>query len=191
MEKKKNLVAPCGLYCGACMIYHANKRGDTEFLTQIKERFSKLVSCLKEGKRIPGMPPPTKDFDPARMQREIEIGVIDLNCEGCLSDVLGFPCRNCGFCECVQEKGLTNCSQCPEVPCQWLIDFNNDGIPHHGEVLGNIQRQKEIGIHAWLAEQEERWRCARCSSTLTWYDTECPDCGATQSQTFGPYPLFD
>jgi hypothetical protein len=187
-EKKRNLAAACGLYCGACSVYHAKKRGDSEFFKQLADKLVEAYSGLEEGQVPPGWPPPVKDYDIARVQKEMQRG-ISTDCEGCLSEVLGFTCQNCGFRECAQEKGLTNCSQCPDSPCQRLIDFNNDIFPHHGEVLGNIRRQKEIGVDAWLVEQEEKWRCSQCGVSLAWYDEQCPDCGASLSQTFGSFPL--
>jgi hypothetical protein len=189
IDKKQNLAAPCGLYCGACIIYCANKRGDSKFLRQIREQLNKRLSALRKGERLPGMPPPPKIFKPAQMQKDLQREE-SLYCEGCLSDMLAFPCRNCGFRECALERDLTNCSQCLDSPCQLLIDFNNDGVPHHGEVLDNIERQKEIGMDAWLVEQEKRWCCVQCGSPLGWYDAECPSCGAKQSQTSAsPSPL--
>ena len=187
-DKKRNVAAPCGLYCGACMVYRANKRGDSEFLERLREQFIKWFSDADKWQRRPGMPPLSKGFDISQMQMEMQ-GEVSICCEGCLSDVLAPHCRNCGFRECAQERGLTNCSQCAEMPCQWVIDFNNDGIPHHSEVLTNLERQKEIGIDAWLAEQEERWRCVQCGSPLAWYDAECPDCRVIQDQTFKSSPF--
>jgi len=192
VKKEGELAAPCGLYCGACMIYRANKRGDAKFLTQIRERFAKIFSALERGQRPPGMPPSTKekDFDFTGFREDMR-GDLDINCEGCLSSVLGLPCRDCGFRDCSQRKGLTNCSQCSAAPCKLLVDFSNDGVPHHSEVLNTIKRQKEIGIDAWLSEQEERWRCIQCGSPLAWYDAKCPECNATPGQTFGSFPLSD
>ena len=43
VENKRNLAASCGLYCGACIIYRANKRGDSESLEQMKEQFNRAV----------------------------------------------------------------------------------------------------------------------------------------------------
>ena len=78
--------------------------------------------------------------------------------------------------DCAVEKGITYCTQCSDFPCQTIIDFNNDGRPHHSEVLINVRRQQEIGIDAWLDEQEKRWRCLNCRCIIEWYDTECPQC---------------
>jgi hypothetical protein len=190
VENKRNLAAPCGLYCGACVIYRANKRGDSESLAQIKEQFTELLSNLKEGQALPLMPLTKGGFDLARVQREIREEA-SMCCKGCLSDVLAIPCRICGIRECAQGRGLTNCSQCPDMPCQLVIDFNNDGMPHHGEALVNLERQKEIGIDAWLVEQGERWCCVQCGSPLSWYDVECPDCHTTKNRTFGSSPSSD
>ena len=187
-ENKRNMAAPCGLYCGACMVYGAHKRKDSEFLAQLKEQFTELLSNLADGKMPPGAPPTSKNFDLARMKREIQEDDC-MHCKGCLSDVVAIQCRTCGFRECTMEKGITTCAECPDMPCQRVIDFNNDRMPHHSEVLENLKRQKEIGIDAWLAEQEERWRCVQCKSPLSWYDDKCPACHATLSQTFGSSPF--
>ncbi|MFC1924846.1 DUF3795 domain-containing protein [Chloroflexota bacterium] len=184
---KRNLAASCGLYCGACLLYRANKRGDSELLEQVKEQFIQVFSNIENLQQPPGMHPPSKGSDYSYMQREVQEGSINLCCEGCLSDLVSSHCRNCGFRECAQERGFTNCSQCPDMPCQLLVDFSNDGTPHHGNVLISLERQKKIGIDAWLAEQEKSWRCIQCESPLAWYDTECPDCQATQTHAFNSF----
>jgi len=132
-REQQNLAAPCGLYCGACSAYVARKRGDTERL----EELAKYVA----------------------QYRGQELEMEDLACEGCLSaEVIALYCRECVLRACVFKRGLTHCAQCSDFPCQRITDFNNDGIRHHSEVLDNGRRQREIGIAAWIKEQEERWR---------------------------------
>lgn len=80
----------------------------------------------------------------------------DLVCDGCLSSQLAIFCRRCVMRACAVEKEITYCAYCSDFPCQTIIDLNNDGRPHHSEVLINIRRQQEIGIDAWLDEQEKR-----------------------------------
>jgi predicted Zn-ribbon and HTH transcriptional regulator len=188
-EKKRKLAAPCGLYCGACVIYQANQRGETEAIEQMKEQLAALFNQMEEIGHIPGMPPCAEGADLSQIKKEIQEGKEFMCCEGCLSDVVALPCRICGFRECAQKKGISNCSECPEMPCQWVIDFKDDGMPHHADVLVNLERQKEIGIDAWLEEQETKWRCKKCGSKIAWYGTKCPDCQATLTETYGP-PLF-
>lgn len=110
---------------------------------------------------------------------KVKVKVKDLTCEGCLSDVRAIMCRECNLRTCAFEKGLTYCAQCADFPCQQIIDFNNDGFRHHSEVLDNIRRQQEIGIDAWVKEQEERWCCPNCSCVVDWYAGQCPDCNTT------------
>ena len=51
-DKKRNVAAPCGLYCGACMVYRANKRGDSEFLERLREQFIKWFSDADKWQQI-------------------------------------------------------------------------------------------------------------------------------------------
>ena len=177
-EKRRNLAAPCGLYCGACVMYCANKRGDSESLEQI-------AKTLPEGiaKMARSMSPSGEDIDLSALEGQ-KLGIKDVACEGCLSEIVAFPCRICGLRACALEKGLTNCYQCADSPCQQLIDFNNDGFPHHGEVLANIRRQRDIGIDAWIAEQEQRWHCPQCRCPTDWYAGQCHDCDAMLNGQF-------
>lgn len=152
-QEQKYLAAPCGLYCGACSIYVAGKRGDSKRLEQMASSLAEYLGRVLE--------------------------VRDLACEGCLSDVVALHCRDCALRSCAFEKGVTHCAQCSVFPCKQIIDFNNDGMRHHGEVLDNIRHQRDIGIDAWIQEQEERWRCPHCGCEVDWYSGQCPDCGTT------------
>jgi len=149
----EHLAAVCGLYCGACPTYRF-KRDDTP------ERYQELRKSLAERWGVP--------------EEEIE-------CDGCLSNGKLTPyCRDCKMRLCAQEKeGVTRCADCPEFPCQLITNFNNDGVPHHGEVMKNIQRQKQIGVYEWLEEEYERLRCQFCGVSLDWYARTCHRCGTS------------
>ena len=152
-QERLNLAATCGLYCGACGTYLAHRRGDSV-------RLEKIAKWLAE-----------------RRGRVLELDV--LACEGCLSsEVIATFCRDCAIRACAFERGITHCAQCPDFPCQRITDFNNDDMRHHSEVLANIRRQREVGIDAWLDEQEGRWRCPNCGCASDWYARKCPDCGS-------------
>jgi hypothetical protein len=151
--KPEKLAATCGLYCGACSILAAIRKKDPELLELIASGVADYLGHPVEGK--------------------------DLACEGCLSKVVAVMCRECRLRACAFERGLTHCAQCDDFPCQQIIDFNNDGLRHHSEVLDNIRRQREIGLGAWVKEQEERWRCPGCGCVVDWYAVRCPTCDAT------------
>ncbi len=150
-HKQKNLAAPCGLYCGACSMYIAGKRGDSKRLEQMLSGLAQYYG------------------------KELELK--DIVCEGCLSEIVAVHCRDCAIRDCAIEKGCIHCAQCSVFPCEKINAFNNDGMSHHGEVLSNIKRQHDIGIDAWIKEQEKRWRCPNCNCAMDWYSDQCPDCG--------------
>jgi len=155
----RELAAPCGLYCGACSIYVARKREDVRTLERIARQ-------MKE-----------------RVGREVTLE--DLACEGCLSEgPIAAYCRDCVLRACAKDRGVTHCSRCPDFPCQPITDFNNDGMPHHSEVLANIRMQREVGVDGWLEEQNKRWRCHACNSPVHWYARKCPKCSEAFPNSF-------
>ena len=157
-SKKAVFVAPCGLYCGACSIRSASNRKDSVLLDAMADGVSLYLGHKVEAK--------------------------DLACKGCLSDVVSISCRECKMRDCAFSKGLKYCSECTESPCELIKSFNNDGLPHHAEVLYNVRRQREIGVDSWLSEQAERWRCPGCSTETDWYANKCHSCGADLSGHF-------
>lgn len=148
--ENKEFAAPCGLYCGACSIRAAYNRKDEQLLKAMADGVAVYLGHAVEAS--------------------------DMACGGCLSDTLAAPCRECKIRDCAFAKGFTRCSECGEFPCELVTNFNNDGLPHHSEVLKNIRRQKEIGIDSWIKEQSERWRCPNCSAETNWYAGQCPEC---------------
>jgi len=107
------------------------------------------------------------DMDPA-----------DLVCAGCKSGTLASFCADCHFIPCAHGKGVESCVECDEYPCERLTAFRDDERPHHSVVTKNLDRLSEIGLKAWLAEQNKRWKCEACGARFAWYDEKCPECGA-------------
>lgn len=157
-----NLVGVCGLYCGACGIYRATQDNAEEKL----EEFARGLSA-KTGK---------------------EFTVDDVRCDGCLvNGRLDLWCRNCQIRVCEKlQSGNIRCSDCDEFPCTRLTDFRDDGMNHHSEITDNLEQLQKMGIEAWTEYEENRWTCAECKTTLSWYDSVCPGCGASRSKL-----LFD
>jgi hypothetical protein len=154
----KSLLAPCGLYCGACSVRFAVKQNDLELLNMIKGSVN------------------------AYLGHPVEIE--ELACEGCLSDVVAVMCRECKMRDCALDKGFTHCSECDEVPCEKITNFQNDGMIHHAEVVCSIRRRQEIGESQWEKEQKERWKCEHCGEPVHWYAQTCKFCGKTLSSRF-------
>jgi hypothetical protein len=151
------LVAVCGLYCGACSIYRATQDNNKEKL----EEFAHGLSG-KTGKTF------TLD---------------DVRCDGCLvNGRLDLWCRNCQIRVCEKlQSGKVRCSDCDEFPCTRLTNFRDDGMRHHSEITDNLEQLQQKGIEAWAAYEEQRWTCPECKTRLSWYDAGCPGCGTPRS----------
>jgi hypothetical protein len=160
---KENLVAVCGLYCGACPMYIATQTNDEQ----------KQSALLKQ-------------FSSGPMKFKME----DLLCDGCIGNgrVASF-CRSCPIRSCPADKqNVARCSDCPDFPCSRISNFNNDGMLHHAEVLQNLRQIREMGIQKWAKYEEERWRCPQCRMPMSWYDSKCSKCGTPRSERLFPLP---
>jgi hypothetical protein len=159
----ENLAAVCGLYCGACEFYRAghddSKLKRQEFLQSVAARLGS----------------PSLD---------------SLQCDGCLGHGHLTPwCHQCALRLCPADKpGVIRCSDCADFPCSRIVDFNNDGMQHHAEVLANLRQFREKGVGEWVKHEEARWRCSQCGNSLGWYDQTCLHCGAKRPGRLFPLP---
>ena len=152
-----NLVATCGLYCGACPIY--------------------LDSQSKSDQK-------TKEFMQQLGSKQPSVKREDFLCDGCLGKgaLISF-CAKCNIRSCAEGKKIAHCSECSEFPCSRITDFNNNygKLLHHSEVLANLNRLRSVGIKEWAKSEEERWRCPKCGNRMGWYDKACSNCGTRRS----------
>lgn len=158
----EKLVAPCGLYCGACPMYLATQANDEK----------RLASMFGAGSKQPAKPPSLEN----------------LRCDGCGGGGRT-PAHvpKCAIKLCAAEKTKSGiCSECAEFPCSRISDFNNDGMQHHSEVLENLRQMRAMGIKDWSKREEERWTCSKCRTKLSWYDAECPNCKTPRSDKLFP-----
>jgi len=86
--------------------------------------------------------------------------------------------QDCCFVTCCTAKGIDNCSECTEMPCENLRKFSADGIGYHASTIPNLIRIREIGKEAWLKEQHQEYTCANCGERIGWKFTTCRKCGS-------------
>ena len=143
MTENNNLIAYCGLYCGACSFKLANDENDRQHLSAMPSRYDKC--------------------------KEIPLQF----CPGCR---LINQCDSCEIRDCAQDNQLSHCGLCEKFPCDKITEFNDDGVPHHAEVIENLKMLKDMGEERWLKYQERKWRC-ECGAKISWYVKNCFKCG--------------
>jgi len=129
------------------------------------------------------MPPAPKEGAQAKAPVQMLI-----QCDGCLGGgQVSAHVPKCAMRECAAAKSKTRrCSDCSEFPCSVITDFNNDGVQHHAVLLENLRQLRAIGITEWAKYEDDRWRCSKCRTMFSWYDSECPRCKAPRPDKLFP-----
>lgn len=121
----REMTAPCGLGCFACAHYKDN----------ITEELAEQTA------------------------KNLGIDAKDVPCDGCRNEKrcsFEMPLtrgKGCPTKKCVEEKGLHNCSECDEFPCENLMPTADraGNVPHNTKMY-NLSRIKLNGIEAWGEE---------------------------------------
>lgn len=129
-------VTYCGLYCGLC---------------SQKNRIPKQAGSLRDTMRREGYEywgVELEGFEPfwKFLNRLVES---ESNCF-CRNGICGAPF--CGIRKCARAKGIDICVNCQEYPCKKILGLAKG----YTMLLAEGKRMKEIGIDAWVKEQEER-----------------------------------
>jgi hypothetical protein len=144
MPVEKELLAPCGLYCGVCAIQIADRDDNLKF----KERLTDVYG----------------------------VGLEELRCKGCLSDVVFKYCKVCPIRECTREKEYEGCYQCKDFPCKLVEDFP---MPVGKKVILRAAREwRELGTESWVEAELERYHCPECGYPLFRGAKRCRNCKA-------------
>jgi len=59
---------------------------------------------------------------------------------------------------CAREKEIERCPVCKDYPCEHVLEL----AKRYPNLVADGKRQEEIGIEAWIEEQEERIRAGFC-----------------------------
>jgi len=152
--KNKNLMAPCGLYCGACGVYIATRDNNEKFRTvmgnlyRTKPEETECLGCMQPD-------PPEKMYA---------------------------YCRSCPIRNCVQSKGYYSCHQCGDWPCDHIDNFGfatgrqvmertiplwREKVAEHGDEEGSVE---------WARAECERYHCPDCGKPLFRGAQRCRSC---------------
>ncbi len=144
------LVGRCGLYCGACGIYRAQR--DQGILL---ERLANGFKCPPEKVRCNGC------------------GALTPECWGYNCRIVKcLTARGLEFCyQCDLYEG--GCEKFGDLARAYL---NDNGV----DLRENLERIRLGETEAWLLESEEKYKCRSCGQPLPFYGAkgECYHCGA-------------
>ena len=100
-------------------------------------------------------------------------------CAGCLQDEKGKPahCRKCKIKDCIREKRLAYCFECPGYPCPQIRYLDKSYRTRYGvSLMENSAFVKEHGPTAFMKRQQETYRCPVCGGIISLQDTVSSDC---------------
>lgn len=150
------LDAYCGLYCGAC----------------------EILAAYRRGKKI-GQKPQWEDL-PEQIKSNIPRA--EIICHGCRTDEVFAGCRDCRVRECARERDVAACFFCRDYPCSLteelrrLAEGASERMPHVAGIFGGEATAKGSGYDAWAEAQRAGWSCPSCGAPFTWYQEICGVC---------------
>jgi hypothetical protein len=152
--RNKDLMAPCGLYCGVCAVYIATRDKNDK----LKRIIGTLYGTKPEETECSGC----MQVDPPK-------------------NIYSY-CKLCKIRDCVRSKDLYSCHQCDEWPCAIVNSFSiktgarvmERAIPDWRNKVA--QHGHDEGSVAWARSECERYHCSSCGSPLFRGAQTCRNC---------------
>jgi len=145
----EDLVGRCGLYCGSCIFYRAER--DSE---ELRKEIAKRNNCS------------IQDVSCQGCQSVLEDGWDS-------DDMWG---KNCDVVKCLESKGLETCYEC-ERYCERFEEWYDDVLEYGEDLKENLKRIDSDDVKEWLKEKREKWSCPDCGNQLIINLDKCHHCG--------------
>jgi len=130
-EERRRYLSFCGAYCKTCYW----------FTGEIKRKAKGLLDIAQEQNCFPRL---FKDkVDPENFLKGLELLSQTHTCSGCKLERR----ERCEIVRCALEKGVENCGECKEFPCEILK--NNPGVVKF-HTIENLKEIKRIGFEKWV-----------------------------------------
>lgn len=152
-----NLIAPCGIFCGAC----------DPFLGKSKELAKELYRII-DGFNMRDVAPIVLGVEQEKIKEFL--GILKQisearKCPGCLA---GGGNPGCPMKSCTAEKGYLTCAECERLPCS--VEETETGADpmsapamlkmitrrYAGWNLENLKRIQEVGYRSFIDEMQEK-----------------------------------
>lgn len=149
------LVTYCGLYCGLCSSCDRTPRQARDLHTTLRkegmDQWGQHLPDFKEFWRFLG-------------------GLTEAGSRcSCREGTCGPPF--CSIRKCAPAKKVDACPFCDEYPCRRILGLAKGYV----NLLADGQRMKEIGLDAWIREQEERRKTGFAYVDIRCHPYEVPD----------------
>ncbi|HUS77979.1 MAG TPA: DUF3795 domain-containing protein [Patescibacteria group bacterium] len=145
----ESLISRCGLYCGACYVYRAERDGG-ELLREIAEQ----NEVLPEEVKCKGCTGPEED--------------LWRNCRKC-NTLTCLKEKGYEFCH--------ECKEFDDESCELYARMTRFSGERGEDIRASMERIRAGEAEAWLREQDAAWRCPNCNDPTSWYDKTCRHCG--------------
>ncbi|MCB6365681.1 DUF3795 domain-containing protein [Intestinibacillus massiliensis] len=100
-------------------------------------------------------------------------------CAGCLSSDKGTPkhCRKCRIKDCIREKSLSYCFECPGFPCKLIQNLEKSyNKRYQASLMENSRFVQAYGLERFMEQQKAKYTCLRCGGIISIHDMECSEC---------------
>jgi hypothetical protein len=155
---EEHLVSRCGIYCGACYVYRA-ERDCGDFIREVAEWQKVELDELK----CNGCLAPEEEKWP--------------NCQKCRPQ---YCLKEKGLQYCHE------CDEFWDYSCETYKDYE-DFCSKRGENIRQNMVKIVADAPKWLEEQDKKWRCSSCREPYSWYEEACHNCGKNLNRTdLGP-----
>lgn len=99
-----------------------------------------------------------------------------LVCAGCRTPAAFCFGGDCEVKACAQHRGVVSCVDCSDYPCNRIRRAQHRSA-HMETMSRDAKRLREIGVVAWLREEDARWRCPGCGGAIAVGMDACARCG--------------
>jgi hypothetical protein len=81
-------------------------------------------------------------------------------------------------CEEIRTGGFDFCFACPRFPCDRLRHLDKRYRTKYGmSMVENLRRIQSLGLQAFVALENERWKCPECGGQICVHRPACVHCG--------------
>lgn len=141
-----NLVGKCGLYCGACSIFRAQRDNP-----RLREAIANGVKCSVDAVRCQG-------------------------CGGLTTECWCYGCKILACLKKKQYDYCYQCNEFVVRSCSLYQKLADDYQEAGEDIRKNLLMIKQGKVNEWLKEQELKYSCPSCHQPISVWDEKCYHC---------------